>query len=93
MNGYLGINNFWGGAENIAYNYASSSDNAGKTLSDETYLEIAEKFMNQWINSPGHRENMLSDQTLLGCGVSIRYNQNSGSVRVYGVQNFMTARD
>ncbi len=38
-------------AENIAYNYPSDG---------ETYLQVAAKLIDQWMNSPGHRSNILS---------------------------------
>ncbi len=61
-------------AENIAYNFISNGD---------TYLDIAEKLITQWMNSKGHRENILSENGLqLGCGVFIR------NEYVYATQNF-----
>jgi len=49
-------------AENIAYQ--------GASLGKSTYLKIAEVFINQWMNSPGHRNNILSDKALqMGCGL------------------------
>lgn len=48
-------------AENIAYNFPGGSS---------TYLQAAEKFIDQWMDSKGHRENILSDQAKeFGCGV------------------------
>ncbi|NJO01417.1 MAG: CAP domain-containing protein [Bacteroidia bacterium] len=43
---------------------------AGRSfLSNVTYLALAEGFMEQWMNSPGHRSNILSDKALqLGSG-------------------------
>ncbi len=59
-------------AENIAYNYTSGST---------TYLDVADKLITQWMNSSGHRSNILSKQAhQLGCGVYF-----SGSV-VYATQ-------
>ena len=50
-------------AENIAFNHF---------IYDNTYLEIAEKLINQWMNSKGHRENILAkDAKSFGCGVYI----------------------
>lgn len=47
-------------AENIAYNYPPS---------DATYLTVAELLIKQWMNSSGHKANILSDQALqAGCG-------------------------
>ncbi|MBS4014319.1 MAG: CAP domain-containing protein [Bacteroidetes bacterium] len=61
-------------AENIAYNYISNG---------ETYLDLAEKIMNQWMNSPGHRANILSENALqLGCGAFFK------DQYIYATQNF-----
>lgn len=59
-------------AENIAYNYPSGS-----------YMDVAEKFMDQWMNSKGHRSNILSKSGYqAGCGVYV------DGRRVYGTQVF-----
>jgi uncharacterized protein YkwD len=50
-----GIN---GAAENISINY-------GDSLS---YWEFAQKIIKQWMNSSGHKRNILGDYTYLGCG-------------------------
>ncbi len=54
-------------AENIAkrWNYGN----------DLTYLETADAFIQQWLNSDGHRENIYSSKALqLGCGIFIQGN-------------------
>ncbi len=57
--------------ENIAYNYGSSEE------------EAASKLMTAWMNSPGHRANILSKKyNYIGIGVYL-----SGD-RVYSTQNF-----
>ncbi len=61
-------------AENIAY----SSFDEGKS-----YYEIAKILIDMWMNSKGHRENILSEKALQGaCGVFI-----NGDL-IYGVQNY-----
>ena len=54
-----------GTAENIAYR-REFGNHGGSQLSSS----LAREFMEGWINSPGHRANMLHDQmTLIGVGV------------------------
>lgn len=48
-----------------------------------TYLELAEIFIKQWLASPGHRANILSEKALsLGVGIY------AGEKGVYAVQTF-----
>jgi len=62
-------------AENIAMTYIGRKP---------SYLKIAEELVSMWMSSPGHRENILSDNPkAMGCGVYIR----NGST-VFGTQNF-----
>jgi uncharacterized protein YkwD len=62
-------------AENIAY---SDGENE-----DATYMEIAVMFIETWMDSPGHKENILSGDALqLGCGAY--YLDGTW----YGTQNF-----
>lgn len=50
-------------AENIAYQ-------GGSIRKGSNYLSAAEVFIKQWMNSSGHRQNILSkDAQQLGCGV------------------------
>jgi uncharacterized protein YkwD len=50
----------------------------------ESYIKLADFFVNGWMNSPGHRENILSDNILqAGCGV---FKNTKGDW--YGTQNF-----
>ena len=61
-------------AENIAYNYVNSND---------SYLEVAAKLIDQWMNSSGHRSNILSTKgKQMGAGT---FYQDG---RIYGTQNF-----
>jgi uncharacterized protein YkwD len=61
-------------AENIAYSHISQG---------LTYLELADKVITQWMNSPGHRSNILSEEThQLGCGAYVKDSY------VYSTQNF-----
>ncbi|MFT6963675.1 MAG: hypothetical protein ACJAWV_003413 [Flammeovirgaceae bacterium] len=66
-------------AENIAYNYPSSGD---------SYLQVAEALMNQWMNSKGHKDNILSEKgRQMGCGTYF-----SGG-KIYGTQCFQWFSD
>lgn len=48
----------WG--ENIAYNFAED---------DDTYLDIADKLLDQWMHSKGHKKNILDKTNVyFGCG-------------------------
>lgn len=52
-------------AENIAYEYDSS-------FSEEDADSVAESIVNGWIDSPGHRQNILDNYDEQGIGVDIR---------------------
>jgi len=48
----------------------------GKEVQPHTYNSIAESFVTQWENSPGHRENLFNPEfTKLGSGGSIQSNE------------------
>ncbi|MCS6822279.1 MAG: CAP domain-containing protein [Microscillaceae bacterium] len=50
---------------------------------EDTYLKLAESFLEQWMSSKGHRENILSTSAnALGCGLMLRGDS------VYAVQCF-----
>ena len=80
-----------GVGENI-WQYSSTLEMNGRRQPDYIRLpprKIAEQAMDGWMNSPGHRENILRDTfTHLGVGVSIvkgkvTATQNFGSIRAY----------
>lgn len=77
------------GAENIAYTYANERiqlDSGGTAYySNET--EIAEGLVNQWMNSTGHRENILRPYWQ-NQGIGIYIIEVDGKTRVYATQNF-----
>jgi uncharacterized protein YkwD len=61
-------------AENIAYSHIGGG---------LTYLDLADKVITQWMNSPGHRSNILSDEThQMACGAYVKDSY------VYSTQNF-----
>lgn len=66
--------------ENIAY---FSTD-------DITYLEAAKELVNDWMNSKGHRYNLMNSQFIhLGCGVGIKpWAEERGAYLIYATQDF-----
>lgn len=53
-----------------------------------TYLSLADKMLKEWMNSKGHRKNILSKDAIeLGCGVAF-YNNSNGMPSIMGTQNF-----
>lgn len=61
-------------AENIAMNYGDTEE------------EVAENFVESWMDSPGHRANILSDNEYIGVGVV-----GDGTGYYYATQCFYTA--
>lgn len=63
----------WG--ENVAYNYSSNGD---------TYLNVADKILFQWMHSEGHKKNILNKTNIyFGCGI---YPKNNS---IYATQFFI----
>ena len=65
------------------------AENIAKTPvnSQETYLSLSNKIVTQWMNSPGHKSNILSKEALeLGVGVFI-IKENEVNY-IYATQNF-----
>ncbi|HEY0945996.1 MAG TPA: CAP domain-containing protein [Opitutaceae bacterium] len=61
----------------------------GSELQWPTYAELAARIVQQWMNSPGHRANLLSrSHTHLACGASMARAPN-GVEQVYAVQVFL----
>lgn len=66
-------------AENIAYNYPENGS---------SYLQVATKLMVQWMNSPGHKDNILSIKARqMGAG-TYYYDR-----KIYGTQVFQWFND
>ncbi len=83
-------NRYMTGAENIAYTYADQpvmrdSGSSVDYLGNET--RIAQGLVHQWMNSQGHRENILRPHwNAEGIGVAIV--ETAEGTRVYATQNF-----
>lgn len=61
-------------AENIAYNFPKNGS---------TYMQVATLLIKQWMNSPGHKENILSKKGRQ-MGIGTYYIEN----KIYGTQAF-----
>jgi uncharacterized protein YkwD len=61
-----------------------------KKLGNHTYLSLTTELMRQWMNSKGHKANILSDKALeLGCGTVLYYmNTFNKMPAVKATQNF-----
>lgn len=84
-----GGNRYATGAENIAYTYANERirHENGETSYYSTEEEIAEGLVNGWMNSTGHRENILKSYWQ-NEGIGIYIIEVDGKTRVYATQNF-----
>lgn len=82
-------NRYVTGAENIAMTYAFESilqDN-GDTAYYSSEKEIAVGLTNQWMNSTGHRENILQSYWQ-NEGIGIYIVEIDGKTKIYATQNF-----
>lgn len=53
-------------------------DKAGNKLPLKTYKEFATQVVDGWMNSKGHRKNLMSESTLLGCAISgVSFNRDN----------------
>ena len=62
----------------------------GELIKPHTYLSFAESLVSSWMNSKGHRKNILSDKALqLGCGVFFYYDSGFNNMPAFkATQNF-----
>lgn len=66
-------------------------DEQGDLLPNKTYRELGQEVVMKWLNSPGHRANLLGDFDYLGVGVSELLPHKKGpNFDVYLCQNFGT---
>jgi uncharacterized protein YkwD len=63
---------------------------SGRILPNHTYLSLADALVKQWMNSPGHRRNILSrNGQQLGCGVYFfRDRSFNNMLKCKATQNF-----
>lgn len=66
----------------------------GPPLPPHTYATFARAIVSQWMNSAGHRQNLLSREAkYLGCAaLPGRRDQHGGLGSIYGAQVFVTTR-
>jgi uncharacterized protein YkwD len=79
----------YSGAENILYTYYEESIRMDDDSTDyyNTERELARGMVNSWMESPGHRKNIIKpvwDNQGIGIGVS----ETTTGTKVYAVQNF-----
>jgi uncharacterized protein YkwD len=81
----IGDSQYATGSENIAYTYhAENIENYGRLTNER---ELAEALVDSWMNSPGHRRNILTEYwENLGVGIAIT--EENGMTKVYATQNF-----
>lgn len=62
----------------------------GELIKPHTYISFAESLVENWMNSKGHRKNILSDKALqLGCGVYFYYDREFNDMPAFkATQNF-----
>lgn len=62
----------------------------GELIQPHTYLSLAETIVDSWMNSKGHRKNILSDDALqLGCGTYFYRDKNFNNMPTFNAtQNF-----
>jgi uncharacterized protein YkwD len=63
---------------------------AGAADRDFTYASYAASLVDAWMNSPGHRANLLNpDFGFLGCAAELAHGVRPGDQRVFAVQVFL----
>lgn len=68
-------------------NFEFTRQPGGEVIGRHTYASFARNVVEQWMNSPGHRKNLLSkDAVELGCGTAIYIYE--GPANFVAVQNF-----
>jgi uncharacterized protein YkwD len=72
--------------EEGTFSYSSN----GPLIPPHTYLSFAEELVAQWMNSPGHRANILSTNGLqMGCGIYFYMDKNFFNMPMFkATQNF-----
>lgn len=64
-------------------------DENNQPLEAETYFTLAKNIVSGWMNSPGHRANLLGNYHALGVGISQVFSENENQIpELYITQNF-----
>ena len=71
----------------VGYTNCASAENIAYGPIQSTYAETAQYLLKIWMNSSGHRENILDYYTHLGCGAAF-YKEDS-FIYVKATQNFV----
>ena len=63
---------------------------SGAIIPNHTYLSLADALVTQWMNSPGHRANILSTNAFqLGCGLYFYHDSSFyNMMKIKATQNF-----
>jgi len=72
-----------------------SYPNNEELIPPHTYLSVADALLESWMNSEGHRRNILSDKALqLGCGTYMYYDKSFNLMPTFiATQNFQEYED
>ncbi|MBQ6723433.1 MAG: CAP domain-containing protein [Paludibacteraceae bacterium] len=74
--------------QQVGYDRCWSAENIAYCAIESSYAETAKHLLNQWMNSSGHRKNILNPRyTHIGCGTACYL--DGGFVYVKATQNFM----
>lgn len=74
--------------DQVGYTNCTAAENIAEIYIRTTYVASAQHLVNLWMNSPGHRTNILNSKlTHLGCGVAYLVINNTVYVRT--TQNFI----
>ncbi len=75
--------------EKVGIQYREAAENIALRSAGTTYVETARTLVNQWMNSQGHRENILNPNLeYLGCGAAFYYDHGN-ALYVKATQNFV----
>lgn len=84
-----GENMYFSGAENIAYTYADQDVQTERGVEDydRNETKIARAFVEGWMNSPGHRRNIL-EPAWRAEGLGVAITEDDDGTKVLATQNF-----
>jgi uncharacterized protein YkwD len=70
-------------------NYRFRYPDKSEPIKAHTYLSLGEKMMEEWMNSSGHRSNILHAKAVeLGCGTAFYKDKDNGMPMIMATQNF-----
>ena len=84
-----GVYHLFGDGEAYINESGKLVDANGEPLPVKTYGELAQIVVGKWMDSKGHRKNILGNYSHLGCGVSVIFNAEKGEIpNLLVTQNF-----